>query len=122
MKKYKTDIIIITILFIFSLALFLIKNINSNNDRALVFLSINGELYNTYPLNVDNDIIINSEFGSNNIKIENNSVCVYDADCKDKLCVNQNKIFNNNESIICLPNRLVISIINNKGDIDAVSY
>lgn len=85
MKKYKTDIIIITILFIFSLAFFYIKNINSNNDRALVFVSINGELYNTYPLNVDNDIIINSEFGSNNIKIENNSVCVYDADCKTKL-------------------------------------
>ena len=33
-----------------------------------------------------------------------------DADCPDQLCVNQRAVSADNESIICLPNRVIVEI------------
>ncbi len=32
------------------------------------------------------------------------------ADCPDQLCVNQKPVSKNHESIICLPNRVVVEV------------
>ena len=42
--------------------------------------------------------------------IENGSVVMEWADCPDQLCVNHRSISRDGESIICLPNRVVVSI------------
>ena len=33
-----------------------------------------------------------------------------EADCPDKLCVHQKAISKNNETIICLPNKVVVQV------------
>ena len=44
------------------------------------------------------------------------------ANCKDKICVNHNKINKNNESIICLPNKVIVTVVSDKGgDVDEVA-
>ena len=44
------------------------------------------------------------------------------ANCKDKICVNHNKISKNNESIICLPNKVIVTVVSDKGsDVDEVA-
>ena len=44
------------------------------------------------------------------------------ADCPDKLCVNQKAISREGESIICLPNKVVISSVGGEErEVDAVT-
>lgn len=75
-------------------------------------------------LDDDNNIIIR-------FKIDNGSVNVYEASCPDKYCVNQKKITENGETIVCIPNRVVLKVsgsdlatdINQTSEeIDATSY
>ena len=45
-----------------------------------------------------------------------------EADCPDQLCVHQKKISMNHESIICLPNRVVVEIESSENsEYDAVT-
>lgn len=37
-----------------------------------------------------------------------------EADCPDKLCVHQKAISAENESIVCLPDRVVVTVTNSK--------
>ena len=44
------------------------------------------------------------------------------ADCPDKLCVNQNAVSKNGESIICLPNKVVVTVDSSENsEFDAVA-
>ena len=45
-----------------------------------------------------------------------------DADCPDQLCVHQKAASKNHESIICLPNKVVVEVNGNKeSEFDAVA-
>ena len=46
----------------------------------------------------------------NTVVIENGSVYVSDADCKNQICVNHSPITKKGESIICLPNKVIVEI------------
>ena len=57
----------------------------------------------------------------NKIKIADGKVWVTEASCPDKLCVKQGKIDKDGQSIICLPNKVVVKIVSDKtNDVDAV--
>ena len=44
------------------------------------------------------------------------------ADCKDKICKNHKEISKSNESIICLPNKVEVTVISDKSeDVDGVA-
>lgn len=60
--------------------------------------------------------------GHNKISVEQGRIAVIDADCPDKVCVNQGYIDNGAVPIVCLPHRLSITITSgNKEEPDAVS-
>ena len=41
-----------------------------------------------------------------------------ESDCKDQICIHMGHITRAGESIICLPNRLIISLVNANADND----
>ncbi len=47
----------------------------------------------------------------NTVVIENGEVRVSSADCKNQICVNTPKISSTGEQIICLPNQVIIEVI-----------
>jgi hypothetical protein len=49
--------------------------------------------------------------GHNKIRVENGKIAVIDADCPDKICVEQGYINNSAVPIVCLPHKLSITII-----------
>lgn len=54
-------------------------------------------------------------------KIENGDVyCVY-SECKDKICVRQGKINSVGQSIVCLPQQIVLVINGDNKEYDAVT-
>lgn len=122
-KIRKNDIILITVIVAFAaLFFFLINSFSSSGNKVIIeqdtkqiaTLDINkNQEYNIYDKdgNICNTVIING-----------NQVSMKYANCKDKICVNHNKISKNNESIICLPNKVIVTVVSNKSrDVDEVA-
>ena len=82
-------------------------------EGAYVRVTVDGEVYGEYPLDVENRVKVEceSEEGFNELVIEGGKVSVVLADCPDGLCVKQRAISRTGESIICLPHKLVITVI-----------
>ena len=59
---------------------------------------------------VGNTIPVESQYGYNLIELGEDNVRVIEADCPDKIDVNQGWISGIGETIVCLPNRMVIEI------------
>lgn len=87
-----------------------------------VQIEINSKVQEVLPLNEDAVKVIETENGTNTVVIEDGIVRVSEADCPDKICVHHSGISKSGESIICLPHRLVVSVINEKEkeSVDAV--
>ena len=67
------------------------------------------------------DATYNVEIGgrvTNTVEIKDNQVEVTYADCPDKICKNHRAISKSGESIICLPNKVVISIEGENTEVD----
>lgn len=48
--------------------------------------------------------------GHNTVLIKHGAICMMEADCPDKLCVNQGEISDSAYPIVCLPNEVIIKI------------
>lgn len=125
MKKYIADILIITIILIVSL-FWIIYNKSGYRDDAdskEINVYVDGDLYGTYRIDIDDTIDIDSEYGHNTLSVKDNKVCMTDSDCDNNSCINMGAISHSYESIICIPNRVVVEIIDgNKESIDAIAY
>lgn len=75
-----------------------------------VIISVDSETYGTYPLNENREIRIDRNGHENIVAIENGTVYMKSADCKNQNCVEQGTIRQTGESIVCLPNRVVVRI------------
>lgn len=106
----KSDIILLTAVII--LALFALAYVMlTRKTGKSVQISIDGELLETFELSEDREHQIITEKGKNVIVIKNDTVDVIEADCPDKVCVNHVPVENAGETIICLPHKLVIEIV-----------
>ena len=56
------------------------------------------------------DINIDTQYGHNTVHVEPGRISVSEADCPDQLCMHQKAISKDKESIICLPNRVVVTV------------
>lgn len=119
-------ILIITVLAITAVVVFATNLMQRKNtgSQAMVVVSVDGEEYGSYPLNKDLEDKIEFPDGSYNvIQIEDGYVSVSEASCRDQICVNHMHIHYSGETIVCLPNRLVIEIVNGEeSDIDGATH
>lgn len=109
------------ILIILLISVLLMQLLKSEGSKVLI--TIDGKEYKTLNLNEETTYTIHHDHGGwNTLEIKDGNVKMLDASCPDKLCVMQNKIHFDNETITCLPNRVVLKIIGGeKGDLDAIS-
>ncbi len=115
----KNDWILIAVVLILAMAGLGIHFFRPQQDAGLVVVSMDGEEYGSWPLS--EDCIVEIE-GTNRLLIEGGQADMIWADCPDKLCVHQKAIAREGESIICLPNKVVVSIAGGmERDVDAVA-
>ena len=78
------------------------------SDGDAVIVSVDGEVIAEYPLSEDIEVEIKSDGGYNILIIEDGKARVESASCPDGICSAHRPIFRDGESIICLPNKVVI--------------
>ena len=78
-----------------------------HSDGARVIVTVDGNEYGTYLLDEEQQIDIE---GTNVLIIQDGKADMLEADCPDKLCVHQKAISKEGETIVCLPNKIVIEV------------
>ena len=110
----KNDIILIAVLLAATLLTAVgmrIWQMNNTRDAAKVVVTIDGQVYGTYPLDEDRTERIELSDGSYNIlTISDGYADVTEASCPDQICVKHNHIKYSKESIVCLPNKVVVTV------------
>ena len=107
--RRRHDILFIAVLlFLCAAAALGLYVFRENGDTVTV--SIDGQLYAEYPLTEDRVVELISDGGFNRLVIEDGYAYVEEASCPDGICSSHRPISHNGESIICLPNKVVIEI------------
>lgn len=109
----RNDIIFLAVLAAVVAAVFVIFSVvGKKEDGAYVLVTIDGEEYGTYSLWQEQEVpIIQDGVTTNVLVIEDGFADMTEADCPDKLCVHQKAISKNNETIVCLPNKVVVQVM-----------
>ena len=110
--KRRNDLRLIAGLVLLVTALFAARSLLFRGSGARVIVSQNGSTLREYPLNgFADDVITNPETGgTNRLHISGGRVWVTDASCPDKICEHYGRISGDGEVIVCLPNRLIITV------------
>ena len=118
-KKYRYDIIVIAAILLFSLLLLLFLTLNKK-EGAVVSVEVDGQTVAEYSLDRDGTYSLNG--GTNVLVIEGGRAYLNYSDCPDHVCENTGKIRFVGETIVCLPNRVTITVKGNSGNgVDLVS-
>ena len=89
------------------------------NHGDTVKVTVDGKTYGVYSLSENRrEEIKSGQNGeeSNILVIKSGRAFMESASCPDGICVSHHKIFRDGESIVCLPNRVVATVISDKGD------
>lgn len=124
-KIGRNDIILIVVILIVALAAYggirLYEKMNTNDAVAVV--TIDGAEYGRYPLDQDITERIELPDGSYNVlEIRDGKADITEASCPDKICVDHRAVSQKNQTIVCLPNKVVVEIENGEeSDVDSTT-
>jgi hypothetical protein len=105
----KADVILAIILMIAGIASTLYL-VSGGVIGETVIVSVNGQNYGTYDLTQNQILDVAKNGHINKVEIKDGKVTMIDADCPDKLCIKQGSIDKTNQSIVCLPNKVVVEL------------
>ncbi len=116
---------IVIVLAVVALSSFLItQSVIGAADGADLEIRVtaNGEEILVRPLSEDSgELAVRGYAGESYLEISGGRVRMIDSACPDKLCVKTGWISRPGESIVCLPNRVVIEITGGEGGPDVVN-
>ena len=123
-KKHRISIIVVASLLLLSLTALIIFSLTrvegADVPTAAVEITVDGEIVATYSLFDDGTYVLNG--GTNAIVIEGARVYMIHSECPDHTCERTGKIKYVGQSIICLPNKLSVTIVGESEDaVDFVS-
>ncbi len=115
--------ILIGILAILMGSFFLFAMPERDQSQRQAVIIVDGAEYARYKLspNFSEIIEIDTQFGYNKLEIYDGKVRMLDANCEDQLDVKAGAIERVNETLICLPHRLLVTI-QGQSKVDMVSY
>lgn len=115
----KNDWIMITVVLAAASIFLGIHFMRPGQGNAVAVVTIDGETFGSWPLSENHTVEIGD---GNRLVIQDGKADMVWADCPDKLCVDQKAISREGESIICLPNKVVVSIVGGEErEVDAVT-
>lgn len=106
-KKERNDRILILMMIVCALFLSIFFVARGSSVGTTVVVWVGGEEYGRYSIFKEQVVQIND---TNTLIIENHKANMQLAECPDQLCVKHLPISGTDETIICLPNKVVIRI------------
>ena len=120
-RKHKYDLLVIAAVLLIA-GLFFGYTLLTRTQGAEVVITCDGKEIMRRALDEDAAVEVSEGGGKNTVVIKNGAVCVSDASCPDHICVNTGWIEYEGEMIVCLPNKVVVTIIGGeKSEVDAVT-
>ena len=114
-KKRIGDLILIAALLLLALVLYFA--FSDGQDRGgWAVVSVDGEEIGRYSLSEDGVYPLNG--GTNVMQIGDGKAWLIEADCPDHVCIGMGQIQYEGQIIVCLPNRLIVSVEGVKGGAD----
>ena len=118
-NRYRIDIIVVASLLILSILVLLVITL-TKAEGAYAEVTIDGKTIGKYSLAIDGVYPLNG--GTNTLTIENGVAYMSYSNCPDHVCENTGKVKHVGQTIICLPNRLTVTIVGESDDaVDFVS-
>ncbi len=118
-KKLIRDIVLVAVLLALAGVLLLAVSLTKRKG-AYVEVKEDGVVVGTYSLDTPRTVALGG--GSNVLVIEGGVAYLSYADCPDHTCVNTGKISYRGQTIVCLPNRITITVVSeDAGGVDLVS-
>lgn len=118
----KRDLILVFCVLCAAAAIYIGMQIFAGEEGAYIVITVDGEEYGTYPLDEDAIIEVASSEGTNTVVISGGYAYMQEADCPDGYCIDQGKINKSNQTIVCLPHKLVVSVVGGEeSDVDAIA-
>ncbi len=114
-KFKKRDGIFLGLLLVLAVAALLIFFFYDKENGDYVEITVQGESYGTFLLSEEAEIPIYIDgVCTNTLVISQGCAKMEEADCPDQICVNHVAVSQAGETIVCLPNKIVVTVYASK--------
>ena len=115
----KNDLLLAAVILAAAFILLASQLLRDSGTAPRAVVTVDGQVFGTYSMGEDKTIDIG---GTNRLVIKSGAARIDWADCPDQICVDHREISREGESIICLPNKVVVSIEGGEqADLDGVA-
>lgn len=119
------DMVLISVLLVAAL-IFLVprwlggsESEKNHNIPLTATITVDGQLYKTVELTEEEQIIeIKTDHGLNILKVHDYGIEMIEADCPDKVCLSFGFVDKKNQSIVCLPHKVLVELEGTSGGVD----
>jgi hypothetical protein len=106
----KRELILVVAILVISGLLSGIFYARNRKPAEEVVVTVDGKIVATLDLHKNTDMVIDGYGGTDHLIIKDGYASITEASCPDKVCVRTGKIHRSGELIVCLPNRVVVTI------------
>ena len=110
------DVLLISVLLVAALVILIPRwfgeeeSENNHNNKTAV-ITVDGEVFKKVVLTEEEqEIVIDTEHGSNILKVHDHGIEMTEADCPDQVCLTFGFINKKSQSIVCLPHKVLVEI------------
>jgi len=120
--KIKFADIILVVVIVLAAGFFFIYDSYFQTAGKWAEISVDGKLIKRVLLSKTENFPVEGPAGLSEIRIADNKIWIEEAPCPHKYCQTMGKINRSGQTIICIPNRLIIKIAGKgRDDIDAIT-
>ena len=107
----KRDLILAAAILLIAAALFGFNYISHKKPAVTAQITVDGKVVETLDLSMDTELTVTgANKGTNHLIVRDGEIWCSEASCPDKVCVHQGKKHLSSDTIVCLPNKMIVTI------------
>ena len=116
----KKDFIVIGIILFLSIAGVIFLNLTANSNDLMAKVYYENDLLIEIDLSINDTYIVEGKLGEVVIEVKDNKIAVIKETSPNHICSKQGFVSSSLTPIICLPNKIIINLVSNETNLDAV--
>lgn len=111
----KRDIMLAAAILLIAAAVFGFNYISHSGHAAAARITVDKKVVETLDLSKDTELTVTGAGGgANHLIVRNGEIWCSEATCPDKVCVRQGRKRLDSDTIVCLPNKMIVTITGNE--------